>query len=59
METYCDSCNKYTAYKDSSVRNTKQNRLMFLSKCAIYDKKKPTFKKIKKPTNLIIFQMNS
>ena len=40
METYCVSCNKNTANENSSVRKTKQNRLMLLSKCAVYGKKK-------------------
>ena len=31
METYCVSCKKNTANKISSVRKTKQNRLMLLS----------------------------
>ena len=30
METYCVSCNKYTANKSSSIRKTNQNKLMFL-----------------------------
>ena len=40
METYCISYKKYTANKNSSVRKTKQNRLMLLSNCAICGKKK-------------------
>ena len=40
METYCVSCKKNTENKDSSVENTKQNRLRFLSNCAVCDKKK-------------------
>ena len=43
METYCVSCKRNTANENSNVRNTKQNRLMFLSNCAIFDKKKSTF----------------
>ena len=35
METYFVSCKKYTANENSSVRKTKQNRLMFLSNCAV------------------------
>ena len=30
METYCVSCKKYTANKNSRVTKTKQNRLIFL-----------------------------
>ena len=40
METYCISCKKYTENKNSYVRKTKQNRLMFLSNCTAYGKKK-------------------
>ena len=42
METYCVSCKKYTSNKNSSVRKTKQNRLMVLSNCAICGKRKST-----------------
>ena len=31
METYCVSCKKNIANKNSSVRKTKQNRLILLS----------------------------
>ena len=30
METYCVSCKKNTAYESSSVRRSKQNRLMLI-----------------------------
>ena len=43
METYCVSCNKNTANENSSVRKTKQNRLMLLSNCAVCSKNKLTF----------------
>ena len=43
METYCVSCTKNTANKNSNVRKTKQNRLMPLSDCAVFVKKKLTF----------------
>ena len=39
MVTYCVSCKKYTANKNSSVKNTKENRLMLLSNCAVCGKK--------------------
>ena len=39
MEIYCVSCKKNTANKNSSVRRTKQNRLMFLSNSAVCDEK--------------------
>ena len=40
MEIYCVSCKKNTENKNSSVRKTKQNRLMPLSNCSVSDKKK-------------------
>ena len=43
METYCVSCKKYIANKNSSVRKTKQNRLILLSNGTICGKKKLTF----------------
>ena len=43
MGTYCVCCKKYTANENSSVRKTKQNRLMLLSNCAICGKKKLNF----------------
>ena len=43
MEIYCGSCKKYTANKNSSVTKTKQNRLIFLSNCAVCGKRKSTF----------------
>ena len=43
METYCVSCKKNTANKNSSVRRTKQNRLMLVSNCAICCEKKSRF----------------
>ena len=43
MKTYCVSCKKDTKNKNSSVRKTKQNRLMLLSNCAICGKKKSAF----------------
>ena len=47
METYCVSCKKNTSNENSSVRKTKQSRLMHLSNCADCDKKKLTFIKNK------------
>ena len=55
METYRVSCKKKTANKNSSVRKTKQNRLMILSNCGVCGKKKNKLSlKVKK---LIIFPM--
>ena len=51
MKTYCVGCKKYTSQEKSSVRKTKQNRLMLLSNCAICDKKKSTFIKNKQLHN--------
>ena len=43
METYYVICKKNTATKSSSVRRTKQNRLMLVSKCGVCGKKKSRF----------------
>ena len=51
METYYVSCKKYTANENLSVRKTNQNRLMFLSNCAICGKKKSAFIKNKELHN--------
>ena len=48
---YCLSCKKNTEKKNSSVRKTKQNRLMLLSNCAFCGKKKSTFIKNKELHN--------
>ena len=47
MKKYCITCKENTANENSSVRKTKQNRLMLLSTCAICGKKKLTFIKNK------------
>ena len=39
MQTYHVTCKKETASKNSSVRRTKQNRLMLVSNCTICGKK--------------------
>ena len=51
METNCVSSKENTANENSSVRKTKQNRLMLLSNCAICGKKKLTFIKNKELSN--------
>ena len=43
METYCVSYKNNNENENSSVRKTKQNRLMFLSNCAVCVKKISTF----------------
>ena len=40
METYYVSCKRNTMNGNSSVRRTKQNRLIFLSNCTICGKQK-------------------
>ena len=51
METYCDSCKKYTENKSSNVRKNKQKRLMLLLNCAACGKNEPTFIKNKELHN--------
>ena len=51
VETYCVSCKKYTINEDTSIRKTKQNRLMLLSNCAICGKTKWTFIKNQELSN--------
>ena len=52
METYCVSCKKNTANKNSSGRKTKQYRLMLLSNCIVCRKEKSTFIKNKELNNI-------
>ena len=52
METNCASCRQHTANKNSSVKKTKQNKLMLLSNCVICGKKKQTFIKNKEFNNV-------
>ena len=40
MTTDCVSCRKNTAHENSSLRRTKQNRLMLVSHYVVCDKKK-------------------
>ena len=60
METYCVNYKKYTANENSSVRKTKENRLMLFlkSNCAVCGKKKSTFIKSKELHNFNKFKMN-
>ena len=39
MEIFCVSWKKNAENKNSSVRKTKQNRLMLLSNCAVFSNK--------------------
>ena len=43
METYCVSFKKNTGNKNSSVKRSKQNTLIFVSICSVCDKKKLRF----------------
>ena len=43
MQIYCVSCKKNTANENSSVKKTKQNRLILLSNCAVCGKKRLAF----------------
>ena len=52
METYCVSCKKNTENKNSSVRKTKKDRLMLLSTCVVYGKKRPTLMKDQELNNI-------
>ena len=36
METYCVSCKNTTTNKNSSMRRTKQNRLMLMKKIKVH-----------------------
>ena len=43
METFYINCKKHTGNENSSVTKTKQNRVKFLSNCAICGKRKSAF----------------
>ena len=43
MNSYCWSCKKNTENTNQKMIETKNNRLIILSKCAIYNNKKSTF----------------
>ena len=47
----CVSCKKITVNENSSLRKTKQNRLMLLSNCAVCGKKKSIFIKNQELSN--------
>ena len=51
-EAYCVRCKKNTTNKISSVRRTRQNRLMLVSNCAICGKKKSRFIKNQEASRL-------
>ena len=56
MESYRVTCKKYTANENSSVRKTKQNRLMLsnIKLCCLWQEKIFLLLKIKK---LIVFRI--
>ena len=54
LETYCVNCEKHTANENSSVRKTKQNKLMLLSNCVFCGNKKSTLLKTKNSIILMI-----
>ena len=58
MENYCVSCKKYTANKNSSIKKTKQNKLMLLSNSALCGKGKIYFIKNKELHNFDQFKIN-
>lgn len=43
METYCEGCKKNNVNKNSSVKETKQNRFVIVPNCAVCDKEKSSF----------------
>ena len=53
METYWVSCKKNTANKNSSVRRTRKNRLMFVSNCTVCGTKKLGFIKNQEADRLL------
>ena len=53
METYCVTCKKNTLNKNSSIRRTRQNRLMLASNCATCVKKKSRFIKNHKASGIL------
>ena len=56
IEMYCVGCKKNTAKKkkNSSVRRTKQNSLIFLSNCVVYRNKKSRFIKNQGANRLVL-----
>ena len=51
METYFVSYKKNTENENSSVRRTKQNRLMLLSNCTVCGQKNSIFITTEEPNN--------
>ena len=53
MLSYCLGCRKNTQSKNPQVVRTKNERIMFLSKCAVCDSKKSKFIKEQEATRLL------
>ena len=53
MNSYCLSCKKDTENINPKIVRTKNNRLMMLSKCAIYNNKKSRFIKEQEARGLL------
>ena len=53
MLSYCLKCRQYTENKNPKVARTKNERIKFLSKCAVLDSKKLKFIKQQEATGLL------
>ena len=53
MDSYCLSCKKDTKNINPKIVQSKNNRLMMLSKCAIYNNKKSRFIKEQEARGLL------
>ena len=53
MKSYCLKCRKHTENINPKVSKTSNNRLMILSKCAIYGSKKSRFIKNQEAKGLL------
>ena len=58
MENYYVSCKKNTSNKNSSVRRTKQNRVILASNCTVF-KRKSMFIKNHKFHKLVLNNFNN
>ena len=52
MENYCVSCKKNTANEKSSIKKTKQNRLILVQNCVVCGKKNSRFIKNQETSRL-------
>ena len=53
MLLYCLKCRKNTENKNPKVARTKNGKIMFLSKCAVWDSKKLKFIKEQEASELL------